>query len=91
MVYFRILGSSIEYSQAAKRLEEIADAKPGTPEAQELKELIKSFRHFERELQKLGTSSTNQTPSSNPPKLSTITLLFFFLPHFTNLVYRLLA
>jgi hypothetical protein len=47
---FRILGSQIEYLQAAKRLEEIVNALPGTPQAQELKELIGLFLEFEKDL-----------------------------------------
>ena len=49
---FRTLGSRIEYIQAAKRLEEIANASPGTLQAQELKELILLFREFEKEIRR---------------------------------------
>ena len=49
-MHFRTLGSRIEYLQAAKRLEEIANASPGTLQAQELKELILLFREFEKEI-----------------------------------------
>ena len=50
---FKTLGSRIEYLQAAKRLEEIANAPAGTPQARERKELICLFREFERDLLKL--------------------------------------
>lgn len=50
-MYFRILGSQIEYQQAAKRLEQLMDAQPNTPEALELKELIQAFIRFEKEMQ----------------------------------------
>jgi len=49
-MYFRILGSSIEYDQAAKRLEELADAAPGTLQARERQELIYLFQEFEKEI-----------------------------------------
>jgi len=48
---YKFLGCRIEYWQAAKRLEELADALPGTPEAQERKELIRLFREFEQDIQ----------------------------------------
>ena len=41
-----MLGSHIEYLQASKRLEELSHARPGTPQAQERKELIDLFREF---------------------------------------------
>ena len=47
---FRILGSTIEYYQAAKRLEQLANANPNTPEAIELKELIQAFIRYEKEI-----------------------------------------
>ncbi|KAA5541183.1 hypothetical protein [Adhaeribacter rhizoryzae] len=50
-MYFRILGSQIEYQQAAKRLEQLANAQPHTPEALELKELMEAFIRFEKEMQ----------------------------------------
>ena len=54
---FRLLGSSIEYAQAAKRLEELADAAPGTPQAQERQELIRLFWEFEKEIHTLKQTS----------------------------------
>jgi hypothetical protein len=53
---FKALGSRIEYLQAAKRLEEIANAPAGTAQARERKELIGLFREFERDLLKLKAS-----------------------------------
>jgi hypothetical protein len=50
---FRMLGSRIEYLQASKRLEELAHARPGTPQAQERKELIDLFREFEKEIKEV--------------------------------------
>lgn len=47
---FRVLGSTIEYQQAAKRLEQLANAKPNTPEALELKELMQAFIRYEKEV-----------------------------------------
>ena len=52
---FRILGNRIEYIQAAKRLEELAHASPGTQEAAERRELIHFFRNFEEEVYKAGS------------------------------------
>lgn len=45
-----MLGCEIEYLQAAKRLEELSPAKPGTGQAQERKELVNFFREFEKEI-----------------------------------------
>jgi hypothetical protein len=53
---FKTLGSRIEYLQAAKRLEEIANAPPGTPQARERKELIRLFREFEKDILKIKDS-----------------------------------
>ena len=50
---FRMLGSRIEYLQASKRLEELTHARPGTPQAQERKELIDLFREFEKEIKEV--------------------------------------
>jgi hypothetical protein len=47
---FKILGSHIEYQQASKRLEEIAYASPGTPQAEELKELMRLILDFEKDI-----------------------------------------
>lgn len=47
---FKILGSHIEYLLASKRLEEIAYASPGTPQARELKELIRLILEFEKDI-----------------------------------------
>ncbi|MDB5264353.1 MAG: hypothetical protein JWQ14_3636 [Adhaeribacter sp.] len=52
-MYFRILGNKIEYTQAAKRLEQISGAAPNTLEAQELKELIRAFTNYEKDIQQL--------------------------------------
>ncbi|MGV3585368.1 MAG: hypothetical protein ACO1OF_00055 [Adhaeribacter sp.] len=49
-MYFTILGSQIEYQQAAKRLEQLANVQPNTPEALELKELMEAFIRFEKEM-----------------------------------------
>jgi len=49
---FKVLGSYIEYAQAAKRLDEVMDAPHGTPEAEERKILIQLFIQFERDIQK---------------------------------------
>ena len=57
---FRILGSQIEYLQAAKRLEELVNALPGTPEAQERKELILQFREFEKDINKTKSKSSDK-------------------------------
>ena len=59
---FRMLGSRIEYLQAAKRLEEIAHAEPGTPQAQERKALIRLFREYEKEIQELEVDHPHQKP-----------------------------
>lgn len=40
--------SKEEYEEAVKRLEELIDAKPGTPEAKELKVLTKAIVAFEK-------------------------------------------
>jgi hypothetical protein len=50
---YTILGSYIEYLQAAKRLEEIANALPGTPQAEERKALIRLFREFEKDMKNI--------------------------------------
>jgi hypothetical protein len=63
-MHFRKLGSRIEYLQAAKRLEEIAQAPAGTLAAQERKELILLFREYEKEIQKLSAN-----PYPDKPKL----------------------
>jgi hypothetical protein len=57
---FRVLGCRIEYLQAAKRLEEIAHALPGTPQEQERKELILLFREYEIEIQQLRANQPHQ-------------------------------
>jgi len=48
-----VLGCRIEYEQAAKRLEQIIDALPGTPEAKERKALIRLFIKHEKEIKKI--------------------------------------
>ena len=53
-MHFRILGSNIEYQQAAKRLEQLANARPNTPEALELKELMAAFIRYEKEIRRTG-------------------------------------
>ena len=58
-----MLGSRIEYQQAAKRLEEVAQAPPGTPEAREREELMALFREYDKKIKKL---SANHHP--NKPK-----------------------
>jgi len=50
-MYFRILGNEVEHQQAAKRLEQISNAKPDTLEGQEYKELLAAFLKFEKEIQ----------------------------------------
>ena len=50
---YTVLGCLIEYDQAAKRLEEIMDAPPGTPEAKERKFLIQLFINYEKDLKKI--------------------------------------
>ena len=40
--------SKEEYEEVAKRIEELADSKPGTPEAIELKRLTKAVVAFEK-------------------------------------------
>jgi hypothetical protein len=57
----RTLGSLIEYIQAAKRLEEIANAEPDTPEAREYKELIFYFRNFELEIKQKDNQRQSET------------------------------
>jgi len=64
---FKMLGSSIEYLQAAKRLEELAHAPPGTPQAQERKELIKLFREFEKDM--VNTADKNQQLTKKSERL----------------------
>ena len=53
-LHFTVLGCQIEYIQAAKRLEQIIDAQPGTPEAAERKILIQLFIKFEKDILKTG-------------------------------------
>lgn len=47
-----VLGCEIEYKQAAKRLEELFHAQPGTPQSLERKELIRLFVQFEKHIRK---------------------------------------
>jgi len=51
-MHFLVLGCLIEYKQAAKRLEQIMDAQPGTPEAKERELLIRLFVQFEKDILK---------------------------------------
>jgi hypothetical protein len=60
MMDFRVLGSQIEYLQAAKRLEEIANALPGTPQARERKELICLFLAFEKDINNKKSKPVNE-------------------------------
>ncbi|GEO07345.1 hypothetical protein AAE02nite_50090 [Adhaeribacter aerolatus] len=59
-MHFRVLGSSIEYQQAAKRLEQLANAQPNTPEALELKELMAAFIRYEKEIKQTGQRPENK-------------------------------
>lgn len=47
---YLMLGCEIEYEQAAKRLEELSHAQPGSCQAQERKELLRLFVQFERDM-----------------------------------------
>jgi hypothetical protein len=55
-MHFRTLGSEVEYNQAAKRLEQIANAAPNTPEALELKELMEAFIRYEKDILRINKS-----------------------------------
>ena len=50
---YLVLGCKIEYEQAAKRLEKVAHAKPGTLEEQQRKKLLAMFVQFERDIKKI--------------------------------------
>ncbi len=52
-MYFRILGNQVEYQQACKRLEQIADAKINTLEWLEYKALLQAFIKYEKEIKAL--------------------------------------
>jgi hypothetical protein len=73
---FRILGNRIEYIQAAKRLEELANASPGTPEAAERKELIDCFRNFEKEVYKAGPHNIKNIQKNKKKKIDLFYLYY---------------
>lgn len=54
-MHYSALSCRIEYLQAAKRLEELAWARPGTPKAEERKELRRFFRDFKADIQAFQT------------------------------------
>jgi hypothetical protein len=55
-MHFRTLGSEVEYNQAAKMLEQVANAAPNTPEALELKELMEAFIRYEKDILRINKS-----------------------------------
>ncbi|WP_157433469.1 hypothetical protein [Adhaeribacter aquaticus] len=47
---FKVLGSSVEYDFAVKRLEALRNAAANSPEAKEMKELAALIKEYERDL-----------------------------------------